>query len=71
MLTVSDIEAVLNRGNGSYFPGPLELLNAHFRQADVPNLAYLLQFGECANRVLDWHRWIYTVQLVKVDPFQL
>lgn len=55
MLAVGDIVVVLHRCDWRDCLRALQLFQAHFRQADVPHFALVLQFRERINRHFNGH----------------
>ena len=68
--SVDDVVAVLDGDDRDDLLGALEVLESDVGQADVADLALLLELGQRADRVLDRHLRVDRVQLVEVDPLE-
>ncbi len=68
---VRDVVAVLHRDHLDDFRCALQLAHLEVRYPDVPDLAFLLQLHQLAERILERHRRIDRVQLVQVDALEL
>ena len=68
---VADVVVVLDRDDRHDLLGALDLLDVDVGEADVADLALVLELGQRADRVLDRHLRVDRVQLVEVDPLEL
>ena len=68
---IGDVVAVLHGDDLGDPQGLVEFIRAEVRDADVADLALLLQAHELADRVFHRYRGIDRVQLVEIDPLEL
>jgi hypothetical protein len=57
----------LHGRDGMHLVRPPDGVRPRLRQAEEANLALLDEAGHGADRLLDWHRWVDTMLVVKVD----
>src|ERR687897_248603 len=67
---VLEVVAVLHRHDCDDRARPLELVDRHVRDPDVPDFALVLQLLHRSNGVLQRHLRVGRMQLVDVDPLQ-
>src|SRR5262245_33334238 len=64
---VGEIVTVLHRDDRRDALRPAQLIDADVGEADVPDLALALQFGERAHRLVKRHLRIGRMQLIDID----
>ena len=68
---VAEIVEILHRDDGRDLAGAGELARIDVREADMADLAGLLQIGERADAVFERHLGIDGVKLIKIDALEL
>src|SRR5262249_48540591 len=68
---VGEIVTVLHRDDRRDALRPAQFIDADVGEADVPDLALALQFGERAHRLVKRHLRIGRMQLIDIDTLQL
>ncbi len=66
----ADAVAILDRDDSRDACGALQLGDAEVRHADVPDLAFLLQFHQLAQGIFQRHARIGRVELIEVDTLE-